>query len=364
MLGIAFLAIALFPTELLAWTPGTHVYLGDAVLRSLSMVPANIAGLLAAFPYDFLYGSIAADTSIAKKYAAVGRHSHSWDVGFDILDRARDDALRAFSYGYLAHLAADVVAHNSFVPFQLATTSSTTGFGHSYWETRFETHLGEWAPRRARELILLDHSRSDGHLDRILSPTIFSTPTNRRIFRGMVVAADMESWQRVFQLMLERSRWDLADEQIGSQLTRSFEYVVDLLVRLVDGSFHPVDSSEMAFKLAASMGFKAAMEQAQPTILEPVMTMEIVVPHENVGDVIGDLNSRRGRVLGVDSRGAYEVVKAQAPMAEVLKYAQSLTSITSGKGTFTMDFDHYDEAPAPVREKIVAAAKSPETGGE
>jgi elongation factor G len=140
--------------------------------------------------------------------------------------------------------------------------------------------------------------------------------------------------------------------------------VVDVKVAVYDGKHHPVDSSEMAFKLAASMGFKTAMEQAQPTILEPVMSMEIVIPEANVGDVIGDLNSRRGRVLGVDSRGGYQVVKAQAPMAEVLKYAQSLTSITSGKGSFTMDFDHYDEAPAPVREKIVAAAKSPEPAAE
>ena len=195
-------------------TPGTHVYLGEAVLRSLPMLPAGIGGLLSAFPYDFLYGSIAADTSIAKKYAAAGRHSHSWDVGFDILERARDEPLRAFSYGYLAHLAADVVAHNWFVPHQLAITSSTVGIGHSYWETRFETHLGEWAPRRARELILLDHSRSDGHLDRILSPTIFSTPTNRRIFRGMVRAADMESWQRVFQMLLGAAA-GTGERQIG-----------------------------------------------------------------------------------------------------------------------------------------------------
>ena len=231
-IGLVVLALALFPSDALAWTPGTHVYLGDAVLRSIAMLPGNIGGLIAAFPYDFLYGSIAADTSIAKKYAAVGRHSHSWAVGFDILDRARDDALKAFSYGYLAHLAADVVAHNAFVPYQLAITSSTTGLGHSYWETRFETHLGEWAPRRARELILLDHSRSDGHLDRILSPTIFSTSTNRRIFRGMVVAADMESWQRVFQLMLVRSRWDLADDQVSSHLTMAYDYIMDLLIRL------------------------------------------------------------------------------------------------------------------------------------
>ena len=268
---VALVAIALFPSDALAWTPGTHVYLGDAVLRSLSMLPGNIAALLGAFPYDFLYGSIAADTSIAKKYAAVGRHSHSWGVGFDILDRARDDALKAFSYGYLAHLAADVVAHNAFVPYQLAITSSTTGFGHSYWETRFETHLGEWAPRRARELILLDHSRSDGHLDRILSPTIFSTSTNRRIFRGMVVAADMESWQRVFSLMLERSRWDLADVLVGNHLTMAFDYVMDLLIRLdssgpmqFDPSGH--DRLQMAKRIRRSAlragGEEAVAEQA------------------------------------------------------------------------------------------------------
>ena len=283
---VALLAIALFPSDALAWTPGTHVYLGDAVLRSLPMLPTAIAELLGAFPYDFLYGSIAADTSIAKKYAAVGRHSHSWTVGFDILDRARDDALKAFSYGYLAHLAADVVAHNAFVPYQLAVTSSTTGFGHSYWETRFETHLGEWAPRRARELILLDHSRSDGHLDRILSPTIFSTPTNRRIFRGMVVAADMESWQRVFQLMLERSRWDLADNQVASHLTMSFDYVMDLLRRLdrsdpmrFDPSGHDRlrDAKRIRRAHLRAGGEEAVLEQASqhfmlPAAAEPMST--------------------------------------------------------------------------------------------
>ncbi|HSA56702.1 MAG TPA: zinc dependent phospholipase C family protein [Gemmatimonadaceae bacterium] len=228
--GIAL--VAMLPETAHAWTPGTHVYLGEALLRSLHLLPPDLAALLGAFPYDFLYGSIAADTSIAKKYAAAGRHSHSWPVGFDILDRARDEPLRAFSFGYLAHLAADAVAHNYFVPHQLAITSSTVGIGHSYWENRFETHLGDGAPRRARELILLDHSRADGHLDRILSPTIFSTPTNRRIFRGMVRAADMESWQRVFQLMLERSRWDLTSDEISTYLERAFDFIVDLLVRL------------------------------------------------------------------------------------------------------------------------------------
>lgn len=232
MLVAALALIALLPSDAWAWTPGTHVYLGEALLRASSLLPAATAELLRAFPYDFLYGSIAADTSIAKKYAAAGRHCHSWTVGFEILDRARDEPLRAFSLGYLAHLAADVIAHNYFVPRQLAITSSTAALGHSYWENRFETHLGERPARRARELILLDHTRSDGHLDRILSPTIFSTPTNRRIFRGMVRVTDMESWQRIFQIAAERSRWDLPSQDVGQYLARSFDYIVDLLNRM------------------------------------------------------------------------------------------------------------------------------------
>ena len=127
------LALVLSPAVAHAWTPGTHIFLGEAVMRSLALLPSNIAELLSAYPYDFLYGSIAADTSIAKKYAAAGRHCHSWNVGFEIHDNAESDALRAFGLGYLAHLAADSVAHNYFVPHQLTITSSTAALGHSYW---------------------------------------------------------------------------------------------------------------------------------------------------------------------------------------------------------------------------------------
>ena len=232
---MAVLAIALLPSDAWAWTPGTHVFLGEAVIRSVGLLPPAIADLLRAFPYDFLYGSIAADTSIAKKYAAAGRHCHSWAVGLDVLDAAKDEPSRAFALGYLSHLAADAVAHNYFVPMQLAITSSTSSLGHSYWESRFDTHFGPEPSRKARELILIDHSSSDALLDRVLSPTIFSTPTNRRIFRGMVVVADSESWQRIFQLMTENSRWDLEDESVARYVNRSFDFIVDFL-RRVDAS--------------------------------------------------------------------------------------------------------------------------------
>ena len=235
--------LIVLPSAAWAWTPGTHVFLGDAILRSLGLLPGSIGDLLRAFPHEFLYGSIAADTSIAKKYAPAGRHCHSWNVGFEIYDAAKDEPLRAFGLGYLSHLAADSVAHNYFVPRQLAITSSSSALGHSYWESRFETHLGERSSRKARDLILRDHGRADALLDRILSPTIFSTSTNRRIFRGMVHVADAESWQRVFQVMLENSRWDLTNEEVGVYLVRSFDYIVDLLQRFDKSETYRLDPS-------------------------------------------------------------------------------------------------------------------------
>jgi len=228
---VALIAIAVTPSIAHAWTPGTHIFLGEAVLRSLAFLPSSIAGIIASFPYDFLYGSIAADTSIAKKYAAAGRHCHSWNVGLEIYEEAEAESMRAFGLGYLAHLAADTVAHNYFVPHQLAITSTTAALGHSYWESRIDTHVGERFSRRAREIILLDHAASDGHLDRILSPTIFSTPTNRRIFRGMVYVTDTESWQRIFQMVSEKSRWDLPQNEVAAYMTRSYDYIIDLFNR-------------------------------------------------------------------------------------------------------------------------------------
>jgi elongation factor G len=134
--------------------------------------------------------------------------------------------------------------------------------------------------------------------------------------------------------------------------------VVDVRVSLVDGSFHTVDSSEMAFKIAGSMGFKKGMLDCRPTLLEPIVNIDIEIPDEYMGDVIGDLNGRRGRVLGMDTKGSHQIIKGMAPLAEVLTYAPDLRSITSGRGTFSYVFSHYDEAPSFIAEKIVAAAQA------
>ncbi len=141
--------------------------------------------------------------------------------------------------------------------------------------------------------------------------------------------------------------------------------VVDFKVTLVDGKYHTVDSSEMAFKIAGSLAFQAAMERAEPTILEPVMAVEITAPEENMGDIMGDLSSRRGKPQGMEAQGSDQIIKAQVPLAEMLDYASTLKSVTSDRGSYSMEFDHYAEAPATVREKIVAefeAAKRKEAG--
>jgi elongation factor G len=133
--------------------------------------------------------------------------------------------------------------------------------------------------------------------------------------------------------------------------------VVDVEVQLYDGKFHPVDSSDMAFQIAGSLGFKAAAEKAQPVLLEPVMNVEITVPEESVGDIIGDLNSRRGRVLGTTPRGHNNVVAAEVPLAEMLTYAPDLTSMTGGRGDYHMELLRYDEVPAHLTAKIVEQAQ-------
>jgi len=133
--------------------------------------------------------------------------------------------------------------------------------------------------------------------------------------------------------------------------------VVDVRVTVYDGSYHTVDSSEMAFKIAGSLAFKKGVLQANPGLLEPIMTVEVAVPDESMGDVIGDLNSKRGRVLGVETKGKGQVIKAQVPLAEMLEYATQLKAITSDRGDYTMEFAHYDELPPHLKERVIAESK-------
>jgi len=155
----------------------------------------------------------------------------------------------------------------------------------------------------------------------------------------------------------------------GIQETRVRGYLagypmVDFRVTVFDGSYHDVDSNELSFKMAGRLAFKDAMTRARPTILEPIMNVEVYSPSDYAGDLMGDINSRRGRIGGMDTRGATTIIKAIVPMSEMLTYEQHLTSATGGRGSYHMEYSHYDEVPAHLQTKIIATAKAERTGVE
>ena len=228
-----FLAVGwllLLPENLLAWGPGTHVALGEMVLDALYLLPPAVRLVLERFPIHFLYGSVSADISFAKKYAPEGRHCHDWRVGEEILASADSDPMRATAYGYLAHLAADTVAHNLFLPRQLLLTSTTQALGHTYWEHRMDVHVGEEYLGKARRLVMdYDHSEADELFDAVLSRTVFSFHTNRRIFRGMIRFQSNERWKLVFDKALRRSRFDLPEPAVLVYFALAFDHVLGYL---------------------------------------------------------------------------------------------------------------------------------------
>jgi elongation factor G len=179
----------------------------------------------------------------------------------------------------------------------------------------------------------------------------------------------------VLEPLAERSGYEFVDQIVGGVIPQSFRPAVDkgiqeamqhgelagapvqgVRVRLVDGSYHTVDSSEMAFKIAGSMAFKSAYEQADPVLLEPIMDLEVTVPDEAVGAINGDLNSRRGRLQGMEPAGGMTTIKAEVPMAEILTYSQSLTSLTGGRGDYHMAFLRYEEVPPHIAQKVIQEA--------
>ena len=257
--AVAVLFVALCPTDAHAWTPGTHIYLAESILGQVGALPGLVGDLLRAFPYDYLYGSIAADTSFAKKYAPVGRHPHAWHVGQEIQDAAGSDALRAFGLGYLSHLAADVVAHNYFVPRQLVVSRGPAGVAHAYWEARVENTLERRYSREAMDLLRMDHTPADRLLDTVLSPTLFSIPTNRRMFRGMVRIADQRSYQATVRLAHEFSGVPLMDEDVGRHLEQSQE-AITLMLAAQDEALRLRDPSGEAALKAARLARKEILQ--------------------------------------------------------------------------------------------------------
>lgn len=297
VVAVALVLLMLVPAPALAFGPATHVFLGSRLLDMLHLLPESLGMLLRAHPQSFLYGSMAADISFAKKYVPAGRHCHFWHVGEEILAEARNDRLRAVGYGYLSHLAADTIAHNFFVPRQLLLTSSTKALGHGYWEHRLDMQLGEPYGNIARQVVMdYDHSEADSLFDSVLSGTIFSFETNRRIFRGMIRMQDNERWKSVFERVLQKSRWDLTNPTIEGYMSRAFDFVVDYLLRRRDSLAAQLDpTGEFNLQLAKKVRRMTLREGvAGRDVLLEVADDFFPLPDARLGYWPGDQDGRRG----------------------------------------------------------------------
>lgn len=225
----AVLLIVFFPHDALAWGAGVHLQLGASVLANLSAIEPAVAAVIGRFPYDFLYGCIAADITVGKKFTHYLLHCHRWQVGLKVLRQAGTDAERACAYGYLCHLAADTIAHNYYVPFKTMRSFSTFTHKHAYWEMRFENFVDREVWETARKVSLENYRANDALLRKVIADTIFSFGTNKRIFNSILLVSRLEKWQQVLQTLNDTSRYPLEENDRDEYMLLARDAVFDLL---------------------------------------------------------------------------------------------------------------------------------------
>lgn len=223
------LTVLLLPAEAFAWGAGVHLTLGAKLLANPQVLPSALQALLAAWPFDFLYGCVAADITLGKKYTHYLEHCHNWRIGLKILDSADSDRHRACAWGYLAHLAADTVAHNYFVPFKMTRTFNTVLLKHTYWELRAESKVTDETWLLAKELAGGDYRSHDKMLSSVLSDTILSFRTNKRLFNSMLLVQRLQQWQKLLNNMADRSKWEFSAEDQQEYIDLAYTAVEGIL---------------------------------------------------------------------------------------------------------------------------------------
>lgn len=238
---LAIILLLLLPGDALAWGVGVHLQIGSQMLSILPKLPPLLQGLLGSYPYDFLYGCIAADITIGKKFTHYLKHCHSWRMARQILEAATTDSQKACAYGYLNHLAADTVAHSYLVPFKMVRTFNTVLLQHAYWEMRFETAVGPDIWAMARTIARMDFSANDALLTDVLSRTLFSFSTNKRLFNSILLLSRLQRWQKMLHSVNEHSRWTLEEEEQEEYLNLAREASESILCHMEQSPYWKAD---------------------------------------------------------------------------------------------------------------------------
>lgn len=226
-----FLLLFLIPNDAFAWGAGVHLGLGLRLLAAPEILPLTLQALLANHQMDFLYGTIAADITLGKKYTHHLEHCHNWRIGLKILEQSKQQgpAAEACAYGYLAHLAADTIAHNYFVPYKLTMTYNTVLLNHAYWEIRADIGVRKETWEMAQKLAKRDNRELDRMLSETLSDTIFSFRTNKQIFNSMMLVTRLRRWHKLINSMAKRSKWPFNRDEHREYMAMGLEAIKGIL---------------------------------------------------------------------------------------------------------------------------------------
>ena len=238
---IALGLLLLIPGEALAWGPATHIHLGSEILKNITLLAPPLQRLLSKHPSDYLYGCIGADIIFGKKFTPYSSHCHNWNVGMVVLEEAENDSQKAFAYGYLSHLAHDVVAHNYYIPIQLVASFQTRTLRHGYWETRFDTHAGREVWDTLKDLARGEHRANDDLLERVLENNVLPFKVNKQIFASWLLLNRVEHWNRMVRVITSMSKWPLSKEDVQECRALSLDSTLELLNKREDARCLRVD---------------------------------------------------------------------------------------------------------------------------
>ncbi|MCX8071623.1 MAG: zinc dependent phospholipase C family protein [Candidatus Binatia bacterium] len=301
------LFVALLPDASWAWGPMTHLTHGATVLAHVTILGAGLQRLLRKHRWEFLYGCVGADITQAKKYTRSEQaHCHSWRVGWSLLAHAANDVQRAFAYGYLTHLAGDVFSHNHYVPVQLVLSYRSLAMGHVYWEARFDTLQSPEIRTLVRELRQREFPQCDELVRTVVSRTLFSFETDKRIFNSFIAVHDLDQWHRIIRRLAQRSQYTLPADLADQYNRACWAAILDMLEKGSNAANQSADPTGLLALRAASdiRRMLRALERNGPLPQDVARALTTLGERRELKEVAQLVSSAVGRLAPVRDPGS------------------------------------------------------------